>query len=117
MYAPANGETVTIVRPGPPSRDVYGNDVPGPAVETVVPGCGIAPRGSTGAGSNEIVQGRDTVVVGLLLYAPSGTDIRATDKVRVAGVLYEVDGQPGAFRSPFTGSSGPVVAALSLVTG
>lgn len=117
MYAPANGDTVTIVRPGPPTRDEYGNDVPGPAVETVVPGCGISPRDSTGAGSNEIVQGRDTVVAGLLLYAPSGTDIRATDRVRVAGVLYEVDGQPGVFRSPFTGSLGPVVAALSLVTG
>lgn len=117
MYAPANGDTVTIVRPGPPTRDAYGNDVAGSPVEVTVSGCGIAPRGGTGTGSTEIVQGRDTVIVGLTLYAPAGTDIRATDRVRVAGVLYEVDGQAGAFRSPFTGSTGPVVAALALVTG
>jgi hypothetical protein len=117
VFAPASGETVTIVRPGPPTRDAYGNDVPGAPTEIAVPGCGIAPRDSTGAGSNEIVQGRDTVITGLLLYAPSGTEFRSTDKVRVKGVLYEVDGQPGSFRSPFTGSAGPVVAALTLVTG
>lgn len=117
MFAPANGETITIVRPGPPTRDVYGNDVPGLAAEIMVSGCGIAPQGGSGSGSTEIVQGRDTVIVGLTLYAPAGTDIRATDRIRVAGVLYEVDGQPGRFRSPFTGSAGPVVAALTLVTG
>ncbi|MFE4857381.1 hypothetical protein [Streptomyces sp. NPDC056670] len=117
MFAPAEGETVTVVRPGPPTRDAYGNFIPGPPTEITVPGCGIAPRDSTGAGGDEFAQGRDTVIAGLTLYAPSGTDIRATDRVRVAGVLYEVDGQVGAFRSPFTGSAGPVVAALRLVTG
>lgn len=117
MRALPNGETVTIVRPGPPTRDAYGNDVPGAPTETDVPGCGLAPRDSTGAGSNEIVQARDTVITGLILYAPWGTDLRATDKIRVGGVLYEVDGQPGSFRSPFTGSTGPVVAALQIVTG
>lgn len=111
------GDTVTILRPGAPSRDVYGNDVPGPPTEIPVPGCGIAPRDGTGAGSNEIVDARDTVITGLTLYAPYGTDIRATDRIRVGGDLYEVEGLPGSFRSPFTGSTGPVVAALELVTG
>lgn len=111
------GETVTILRPGAPTRDAYGNDVPSEPTETDVPGCGIAPQDANGAGGNEIVQGRDTIIVGLVLYAPSGTDLRATDKVRVASLLYEVVGQPGVFRSPFTGSTGPVVATLQLVTG
>jgi hypothetical protein len=117
MRALPQGETITIVRPGPPTQDAYRNDVPGIPAETDVPGCGIAPRDGNGSGGNEIVQARDTVIAGLVLYAPSGTDLRATDRVRVAGVLYEVDGPPGAFRSPFTGSTGPVVAALQLVTG
>lgn len=75
-------------------------------------GCGLAPRGSS-----EVVQGRDTVITGVTLYAPAGTDLRATDQVRVGGVLYDVDGLPGVFASPFTGSSGPVVAELRVVTG
>jgi hypothetical protein len=112
-----HGETVTIVRPGPPTQDEYGNDVPGAPTEIAVPGCGVAPRDGNSAGSNELTQARDTVIVGLTLYAPAGTDLRATDQVRVDGDLYEVQGRPGSFRSPFTGSSGPVEAALQLVTG
>ncbi|WP_372344748.1 hypothetical protein [Streptomyces sp. KL116D] len=111
------GEPVTILRPGPPTQDVYGNDVPGAPTEVPVPGCAVAPRDGTGAGANEITDARDTVITGLTLYAPFGTDIRATDQIRIGDELYEVDGQPGSFRSPFTGSTGPVVVALELVTG
>lgn len=112
-----HGDTVTIVRPGPPTEDEYGNDVPGPPTEIPVLGCGVAPRDGTGSGANERTDARDTVITGLTLYAPYGTDIRATDKVRVGGDLYEVEGQAGSFRSPFTASTGPVVVALELVTG
>lgn len=111
------GDTVVIVRPGPPSEDIYGNDVPGTPIEIPVAGCAIAPRDGTGAGSNENTDARDTVITGLTLYAPYGTDIRPTDQVRVASQLYEVDGQSGSYRSPFTGSTGPVIASLKLVTG
>lgn len=112
-----NGDTVTILRPGPASEDIYGNDVPGAPTEIPVAGCAVAPRDGTGAGANEITDARDTVIAGLIVYAPYGTDIRATDRIRVGEAVYEVDGQPGSFRSPFSGSTGPVVAALKLVTG
>jgi hypothetical protein len=111
------GETIVIVRPGPPTQDSYGNDVAGPPAEIEVVGCAVAPRDGTGTASNERLDARDTVITGLTLYAPYGTDIRATDQIRVNGELYEVDGQPGSFRSPFTASTGPVVVALELVTG
>lgn len=117
MHELPHGDTVTIVRPGAPTRDDYGNDVPGAPTEIPVAGCGVAPRDGTGAGANELTDARDTVISGLVLYAPYGTDIRATDKVRVGGQLYEVEGLPGSFRSPFTASTGPVVVALELVTG
>lgn len=118
MRALPHGETVTIVRPGPPTgRDEYGIEIPGPPEEIPVPGCGIAPRDGNATAGNEKTQARDMVIVGLTLYAPAGTDLRPTDKVRVADVLYEVDGQAGAFTSPFTGSHGPVVAALERITG
>lgn len=80
-------------------------------------GCSVSPRDGNTVGSNEITQARNTVITGLTLYAPAGTDLRATDRVRVRGVLYDVDGQPGWFGSPFTGSAGPVVAVLEVVTG
>lgn len=111
------GDTVTILRPGVSTRDVYQNDVPGTPTEISVTGCAVAPRDGTGAGTNEIVDARDTVITGLTLWAPYGTDIRATDRVRVGSDIYEVEGHPGTFRSPFTGSTGPVVVALELVTG
>lgn len=118
MRALPHGETVTIVRPGASTEyDEYGVEVPGPAEEIPVLGCGVAPRDGNAASGNEQTQARDTVITGLTLYAPAGTDLRPTDKVRVADVLYEVDGQAGAFKSPFTGSGGPVVAALERVTG
>lgn len=116
MHDLPHGDTVTIVRPGPPTQDEYGNDKPGFPVEIPVPGCAIAPRGGAGS-STELTDARDTVITGLTLYAPFGTDILATDRIRVDGQLYEVEGLPGSFRSPFTGSAGPVVAALELVTG
>lgn len=116
MRALPHGETVTIVRPGAvTSQDAYGNDVHDPPTEIAVPGCGIEPR--HGSGSDELTQARDTVIAGLTLYAPAGTDLRATDQVRVAGELYDVDGRSGSYSSPFTGSRGPVVATLRLVTG
>lgn len=112
-----HGDTVVIVRPGPPGEDIYGNDTPGPPTEIPVAGCAVAPRGGSGTGSDEMTDARDTVITGLILYAPYGTDIRSTDQVRIGGGLYEVHGQSGSYRSPFTGSTGPVVVALELVTG
>lgn len=111
------GDTVTILRPGPSTEDAYGNDTPSTPTEIPIHGCALEPQDGTGAGANEIVDARDTVLAGLKLYAPYGTDIRPTDRVRVNGVVYDVNGQPGGFRSPFTGSTGPVVAALIVVTG
>ncbi|MGW2228288.1 hypothetical protein [Streptomyces formicae] len=113
-----HGDTVTILRAAAATtQDVYGNDVPGPVTEIPVPGCSVSPRDGTGPAANEILGDRDTVISGLTLYAPFGTDIRATDRVRIGGEIYEVDGRAGTFRSPFSGSTGPVVAALELVTG
>lgn len=117
MHELPHGDTVTVVRPGPSTRDGYGNYLPGPPTEIPVSGCGVSPRDGTGSAANELTDARDTVITGLTVYAPYGTDIRATDRVRVGGVLYEVEGLPGSFRSPFTGSTGPVVVNLELVTG
>lgn len=106
------GETVVVLRPGPPETDGYGNDVPGPDRETRYAGCAVWPRVSS-----EDVQARDQVIDGLYVLFPTGTDVRATDRVRVRGDVYMVDGEPGVYRSPLTGTTlGPQVS-LTRITG
>jgi hypothetical protein len=106
------GETAAVLRPGSPTRDLYGNDVPGIDTETVYDGCAIWPRTSS-----EDVQARDQVIEGLYVLFPPGADVQATDLVRARGATYLVDGEPGLFRSPLTGTAlGPQVS-LTRVTG
>jgi hypothetical protein len=108
----ANGETVTVVRAGPPTEDEYGNSVPGEPTESDVAGCAVAPRSSS-----EDLEARDQVVVGLTVWMPSGTSVLPTDRMRVRSVLYDVDGEAGWFQTPFTGTAGPVQVALTRVAG
>lgn len=106
------GETATILRPGPTTRDPYGNDVPGPDVEKNYEGCAVWPRLSS-----EDVQARDLVIEGLYVIFPTGADVLSTDRVRVRDETYVVDGDPGVYRSPLTGTTlGPQVA-LTKITG
>lgn len=106
------GRTVTILRPGAPARDAHGNQIPGPDVPTQVDGCAVWPRGST-----ENTNSRDQVFVGLAVLMPYGTDVRATDRVKVGDLIYEIDGEPGVHASPLTGSRMGVEVALARVTG
>lgn len=106
------GETVTIVRPSQATRDEYGNDVAGAPVEILVVGCAVAP-----SGAGEDVQARDQVSSALTVWMPAGTQVNATDKVRVAGVLYDVDGTSRSWTSAFTGLTAPVEVSLTRVRG
>lgn len=107
-----NGETITILRSGAPTQDDYGNDVPGAEEEIPVAGCAVWPRSSS-----EDDRARMQVTEGLNIVAPYGTDVRPHDRARVRGLLYEVDGDPGEWRSPLTGAKGGVQIELSRVTG
>lgn len=109
----ASGETVTIVRRGAVTgQDTYGNDVYAAAGETDVPGCAVAV-----SSSSEDVTARDQVSSSATVWPPHGTDIRPTDQMRVRGVLYDVQGTPGDWRSPFTGIAAPLQVELSRVVG
>jgi hypothetical protein len=103
------GETVTLIRRTRTGQDSDGNDTWSTS-EVDVPGCAVWPRGSS-----ELVQGQDMVIVGLTVLLPTGTAVVATDRARVRGDLYEVDGQPGEWRSCFTGLSSGVQVALTRV--
>lgn len=63
--------------------------------DVFVRSCIILPREST----REIDGRQSTVISGLVVYAPPGSDIRATDEVTARGVRWRVDGEPGDYRS------------------
>lgn len=105
-------ETVTVLRPGTWGVDRNGNPLPGADIEIDVPGCLVSPRDSREPGE----YGRTAVIVGLTVYMPPGTDIRTTDRVRVRGVVRDVEGEPGDWRSPYIGAQG-IEVALRGVSG
>ena len=113
------GETVVRLRRGPsPGRDSRGQPIPGPLVETPVPGCVVTPRAETPSVGGDQQQARDTVIVGFTVYDPSRTDWKTTDRVRIRGEVCEITGEPGDWgRSPFSGTLGPVQFAADRVTG
>lgn len=97
-------ETVTVVRPT--GRDRFGDPKPGTATEFDVPGCLFAPGPST-----EYALAANQVDTDATIYAPPGTAVLATDRIRARGDLYSVVGMPQVW-----GSFG-VVIVLRLVTG
>ncbi|MFD8595370.1 head-tail adaptor protein [Kitasatospora sp. NPDC059646] len=88
---------VDVLRAGVPTRDRYGNDVPGVETVTSVDGCRVLPPGGQMAASTEVIAGRNLVTVSVVLFAPATADIRATDRVRYAGETYEVVGEPARY--------------------
>lgn len=104
MFGAGDTETVTVIRP--PGRDPFGDPLPGTAQESDVAGCLFAPGTSREPGFADNQVDTDGTI-----YAPAGTDIRATDRVRIRGDEYSVVGKPQVW-----GTSG-VVTAVRLVTG
>lgn len=106
-------EDFTVLTQTKTGVDGDGNDVYGPAE---VPATGaFAPEGST-----ELIQGQNTVISNPTVYLSPGTTVPApTDKIRreLTGQVYDIDGEPGVFRNPFTGEQPGAVLRLERVTG
>jgi hypothetical protein len=105
MFIAGDVETVTRLRP--PARDPFGDQVGGLA-ELDVAGCLVAPGGSAEIGEGEGARQVDTDAT---VYAPPGTAVASTDRMRVRGLVYEVIGVPQQW-----GTTG-VVIQLRRVTG
>lgn len=60
---------------------------------------------------------QSTAVASLQALLPPGTPITALDAMRIDGVLWEVEGDPSIYRSPFTGTDPGVLVRLVRVTG
>lgn len=101
------GETVTVTRQ---TQTTYGDRTAGASHD--ITGCAVWPTTST-----EAIYGQDTVVWGLTVLMPPGSDVLATDTVTVRGVVYRVNGQPELFQSPLTGTQAGVRVLLQGATG
>ncbi len=88
-------DTVTIV--GDSGFDQYGDPIDPTTTDIVVTHCLVVPRTSTEPG----VQGRNGVVIGLMVYVAPGIEINAHNRLRIKNVLYEVEGDPAHWPARF----------------
>lgn len=89
MARDPGNETVTVIREV--KRDRLDGPAQGPPNEHDIKGCEVIPRSSH-------EEGRGWVIIeGRMIAAPYGADVLGTDKVRVDGVVWDVDGAPGHY--------------------
>ncbi|MCQ6554796.1 head-tail adaptor protein [Streptomyces sp. C10-9-1] len=115
LIAALMNDSVVIERPGAPTRDSTGSYVPGPPEFITVTGATVAsPYGVAVGSSSEETDASETVITRRVLLAPVGTDVRASDRIRHGGRVWEVVGTPLVL--PLT-SLAHVEAVLREVTG
>ena len=106
------GETVTVLNPGPPTRDSAGNYIPGPDMLTPIEGCAVWPTGSV-----ELDDTLDQTMEHLTVLVPYGTDVSNISRVKMWGRVFNVIGTPLPWASPLTGTRAGIQLQLELVTG
>lgn len=115
MYFP-HGETVTRLR-RPLLADPYSKKEKvgdwRDAYELEIPGCAFNP----GVSSEPLETARHAVLTRPEVYAPTGSDVEAGDRLVVRGVTYDVQGHPADWRSPFTGWTPGLTISLEAVDG
>lgn len=105
--------TISRVRRSPGGVDDYGDPIDSTTATTELVGAFVAPRET----SEIRGRGRAGVIVGLTLYAPYGTDLVHTDQIDVDGELFELEGEIGPWRNPFTEWEAGIEVALRRVAG
>lgn len=109
-----HGETVTRLR-GTTESDGYGGtrtDWSDPDELDIYP-CAVAPL----VEEELLARGREGITEAWTVYAPYKSDIRASDRIRYDGMDFDVDGVPGNWRSPFTGSEFGMAVRIVRIEG
>lgn len=91
-------EPIQVTR-AEPSRDAYGDLIPGEYENHVLLVGKFAPS-ALSTTSEPVEVGRDVTISGGAVYArvPSIPDIASTDRVLIRGVEYDIDGEIGVWR-------------------
>lgn len=101
--------TITRIRVTATAPDDYGDPQRTTESRLELADAFVAPRESQGLDRD----GRSGVIVGLTLFAPYATDLVYTDRVDVDGVVYEIDGEPGNWKQPWTRWEAGMTVALT----
>ena len=108
------GETVTRRRGQ--TVDNYGTqtvDWSQPSTDITIAGCAVAPSTT----DELIAAGREGPIFDATLYAPFGADIGWRDRIVCSFGVFDVDGEPSPWKSPFTGWEPGVAVRLKRVAG
>lgn len=111
-YGPAFGETVVLLRRTITGQDRYGSDLY-TTVEVPVPGCAVRPLAS----QEDLGDYRDQITTSVEVIMPPGTVVTAVDRLRIRGLVYEIDGVPTEQVSSVTGARPGVRVIARRVTG
>lgn len=105
-------ESVTRLR-APLVEDEYHNEVQdwSGASPLTITGCLVQPLSSS-----EYTIEREAITTRWRLFAPTGSDVKATDRVVWRGDTFEVEGDPQTWDSP-SGATSSMQALLRKVTG
>jgi hypothetical protein len=87
----------TIIRIRPVTTlDQWGNQSQTSTTSATITGCRVQPLRV----EERVMADQTMSEVELRVFAPPGSDVKITDLVQWAGLVYRVDGQPQEFRSP-----------------
>lgn len=104
---------MAVVRVRSGGFDDNGDPIEGPPRRLEICDAKVAPRSSSDVND----RGRAGVIVGLSLFARYGTDIVHGDVIEVDGVPYNVEGETGQWKNPFTGWNAGSEIALTRARG
>lgn len=112
-----HGITVTRLR-APVVSDGYGGTVrdwsdPDQLDRIEVDPCAVAPL----AEDEQTQRGREGVADAWTLYAPYDADIEAHDRIEYDAQQFDIDGEPGRWRSPFSGTEFGMTVRIIRVEG
>jgi hypothetical protein len=69
------------------------------------------------AGSSESLAFQDQVATTDTIFMPAGTNVTALDAIEYNGDTYEINGEPSAWTSPFSGRVSPIRINVSRISG
>jgi len=104
-------ETVVRIRTTEGGFDPYGDPISSTTTRTDITQCIVEPTGST----EGTTRGRVGVVTSWTVGAKPGTDVLSTDQLEVRGVLCDVEGEIGDWRTDAGGPGSVTIRAKRAV--